>query len=121
MCDENQAIDNRIIPPYVTGILKYLMHMISGIQNIRCLTQKIESCLQGRLILLFIFDIYETNFSFQLQAIFQRSRRLKTQNFLLGMNHGHHTDFSQLINLSLVKKFSLISTPVNLNVMDVSK
>ena len=27
MCDENQAIDNRIIPPYVTGTLKHLMHM----------------------------------------------------------------------------------------------
>ena len=27
MCDENQAIDNRIIPLYVTGTLKSSMHM----------------------------------------------------------------------------------------------
>ena len=27
MCDENQAIDNRIIPPYVTGALKHSMHV----------------------------------------------------------------------------------------------
>ena len=26
--DENQAVDNRIIPPYVTGTLKSLMHVI---------------------------------------------------------------------------------------------
>ena len=25
--DENQAIDNRIIPPYVTDALKHSMHM----------------------------------------------------------------------------------------------
>ena len=35
-----------ITPPYVTGALKYPMHMTYGIQNIRCLTQKIESRLQ---------------------------------------------------------------------------
>ena len=46
MCDENQAIDNRIIPSYVTGALKHSMGTTQGIQNIRCLTQKIESCLQ---------------------------------------------------------------------------
>ena len=34
MCDENEAIDNRIIPLYVTGTLKYLMHMTYVIQNI---------------------------------------------------------------------------------------
>ena len=40
MCDENQAINNRIIPPYVTGISKNSMHITYGIQNVRCLTQK---------------------------------------------------------------------------------
>ena len=33
MCDENEAIGNRIIPPYVTGTLKYLIQMTSGVQN----------------------------------------------------------------------------------------
>ena len=48
MCDKNQAIDNRIIPPYVTDTLKHSMQITYwGIQNIRCLTQKIESRLQG--------------------------------------------------------------------------
>ena len=28
MCNKNQAIDNRIIPPYVTGTLKHLMQII---------------------------------------------------------------------------------------------
>ena len=40
MCDEKQAIDNKIIPPFVTGTLNHTM------QNIQCLTQKIESRLQ---------------------------------------------------------------------------
>ena len=43
MCDENQGINNRIIPPYVTGALKHSIQMTWGIQNIRYLTQKIES------------------------------------------------------------------------------
>ena len=45
------------------------------------------------------------------KVIFQRSRRLKSQTFLLGVNHGHHTDFNKLVNLCPVKKLSLISTP----------
>ena len=40
MCDEKQAIDNKIIPPFVTGTFKHLIH------NIQCLTQKTESRLQ---------------------------------------------------------------------------
>ena len=47
MCDKHQAINNRIIPPYVTGALKHLIQITLGIQSIRCLTQKIESRLQG--------------------------------------------------------------------------
>ena len=45
----------------------------------------------------FDFDIFTKRVSFPVKyekAIFQRSRRLKSQNFRLGVNHGHHTDFS---------------------------
>ena len=35
----------------------------------------------------------------------------KSQNFPLGVNHGHDTDFSKLVNLCPIKTFSLISTP----------
>ena len=47
------------------------------------------------------------------KAIFQQSRRLKSQNFLLSVNHGHDTDFSKLVNLYPVKNFPLILTPGN--------
>ena len=46
MCDENQTIDNRIIPLYMTGALKHSKHMTEGIQNIPYLPQKIESYIQ---------------------------------------------------------------------------
>ena len=46
--DENQAIDNRIIPPYVTGTLKKFNECDLNIQKIWCLTQKFESSLQQR-------------------------------------------------------------------------
>ena len=48
--DENQAIDNWIIPPYVTGTLKNLMHMMHMhlYSKHTMLTQKIESHLQQR-------------------------------------------------------------------------
>ena len=39
------------------------------------------------------------------KAIFKQSRRLKSQNFFLGVNHGHHIDFGKLVNLCPVKKF----------------
>ena len=39
------------------------------------------------------------------------SRGLKIQNFPLGVNHGHHPDFSKLVNLGPVKSFSFVSTP----------
>ena len=45
----------------------------------------------------FHFDIFTKRVSFPVKyekAIFQRSRRLKSQNFRLGVNHGHYTDFS---------------------------
>ena len=47
------------------------------------------------------------------KVIFQRPRRLKSQNFHLGVNHGHRTDFSKLVNLCRVEKCSLISTPTS--------
>ena len=62
----------------------------------------------------FHFDVSSRRVSFPFKCrkvIFRQSRRLKSPNFPLSMNHGHNTDFSKLINLCLVKKFSLISTP----------
>ena len=59
--DENQVIDNRVIPAYVTAALKYLMHMTYGIQNIQT-----ELHLQQWQILLFTLYIYiygDLNFS----------------------------------------------------------
>ena len=71
--DENQATDNRIISPYMTGTLKHLMHMTSkylfstGIQNIQC----------------FVFYIYKTTFSFQLH---DSKKNIKSeQGFLDGV------------------------------------
>ena len=51
----------------MTSILKHSMHNLA-IQNIQCLTQKIESQLQQWQILPFIFYIYETTYSFQLHG-----------------------------------------------------
>ena len=36
------------------------------------------------------------------KAIFQLSRRLKTQNFSISMNHGHDAHFSKLVKLQYV-------------------
>ena len=41
------------------------------------------------------------------ENIFKRSRVLKNQNFPLNVNHGHDTDFSQLVNLRPSKIFPL--------------
>ena len=45
------------------------------------------------------------------KAIFRQSRGLISLNDPLGVNYGHDTDFSKLVNLCQVKKFSIISIP----------
>ena len=53
-----------------------------------------------------IYDIFTRRVSFPLKrgkVIFQQSRRLKSLNFPLGVNHCHHTDFSKLVNVCPVK------------------
>ena len=65
---------------------------------------------QRRVNFIFMF-LQRVSYSLKCRkAIFQLSRRLKSKNFSLGVNYGHHIDFSKLVNLCAVKKFSLIST-----------
>ena len=58
-----------------------------------------------------IFMFFRRRVSFPYKcgkAIFRQSRRLKSQNFPLHMNHGYSTDYSKLVNLCPVKHFSLL-------------
>ena len=60
-------------------------------------------------------DVFSRRVSFPFKcrkAIFRQSRKLKGQNFPLGVSHIHDNDFSKLVNLCPVKKSSFISTYV---------
>ena len=60
----------------------------------------------------FLFWFWWVSFPFKnRKAIFQRSTRLKSQKFPLGVNYDHDTDFSKLVNINPVKKFFLILNP----------
>ena len=63
------------------------------------------------------FDVFTRRLALPLKCrktIFQQSRRIKSQHFLLGVNHGHHTDFGKVVNLCPVKDFSLVSTTASI-------
>ena len=59
----------------------------------------------------FHFDVFDRRVSFPFKCekvIFRQSRRAKSPNYPLDINHAHNTDFNKLANFCQVKKFSHI-------------